>query len=317
MNRKPSMGNASRLIQLSVAFVALAATVSFAAVAPASLVDRLMRIDRLTVWRPAGETPVAFATHHPQGMVRIGRDFFVSSVDIKRGTARYPQPLEGRDRDAGAGVGHLFRIGPDGALLGDLRLGEGDVYHPGGIDYDGEFIWVAVAEYRPNSRAIIYRVAPRTMTATEVLRVADHIGAVAYDRRRRTLHGVSWGGRRFYSWRLARDGSASAPVVVVNRSHYIDYQDCRHLGQARMLCSGVAEYRPSPPSAPFALGGWEIVDLADHRPVWQAPIALWAPSGRPMTQNPFFVEPTATGLRAYFMPDDDKSTIYVYDAVLP
>jgi len=317
MNQAPRSDHARRLGWLGVALLAMATTAGFAVAAPVSLADRLMRIDRATAWRQAGETIVGFATHHPQGMVRIGQDFFVSSVDIQRRTVRYPAPRDGLDRDAGAGVGHLFRIGQDGALLGDIKLGEGDIYHPGGVDYDGEFLWVAVAEYRPNSRAIIYRIDPRTLTATEVLRVADHVGAVAYDPRSRTLHGASWGGRRFYSWQLDPDGRASAPKVAVNPSHYIDYQDCRSLGQARMLCSGLAEYRPAPPTAPFALGGWEIVDLKDHRPIWQAPIMLWSPSGRPMTQNPFFVEPTAAGLRAYFMPDDDRSTIYVYDAVLP
>ena len=32
-----------------------------------------------------------------------------------------------------------------------------------------------------------------------------------------------------------------------------------------------------------------------------------------MTQNPFWVESTATGLRAYFMPEDGKSTLYIYE----
>ena len=35
-----------------------------------------------------------------------------------------------------------------------------------------------------------------------------------------------------------------------------------------------------------------------------------------MTQNPFFVEPTAAGLRAYFMPDDDDSTLFVFEAAV-
>ena len=35
-----------------------------------------------------------------------------------------------------------------------------------------------------------------------------------------------------------------------------------------------------------------------------------------MTRNPFFAEATATGLRAYFMPQDNSSTIYVYDAAI-
>jgi hypothetical protein len=32
-----------------------------------------------------------------------------------------------------------------------------------------------------------------------------------------------------------------------------------------------------------------------------------------MTENPFWMETTAAGLRAYFMPEDERSTIYVYD----
>ena len=59
-----------------------------------------------------------------------------------------------------------------GNLLADLTLGEGTIYHPGGIDYDGTYIWVPVAEYRPNSRSIVYRVDPDTMKATEMLRVS-------------------------------------------------------------------------------------------------------------------------------------------------
>ena len=35
-----------------------------------------------------------------------------------------------------------------------------------------------------------------------------------------------------------------------------------------------------------------------------------------MTRKPFFAEATATGLRAYFMPQDNSSTIYVYDAAI-
>ncbi|WP_308162560.1 DUF6454 family protein [Bacillus sp. ISL-7] len=37
-----------------------------------------------------------------------------------------------------------------------MKLGEGDVYHPGGIAIDCKSIWVPVAEYRPNSKSMIY-----------------------------------------------------------------------------------------------------------------------------------------------------------------
>ena len=103
---------------------------------------------------------------------------------------------------------------------------------------------------------------------------------------------------------------------VENPSHYIDYQDCQYAGQHQALCSGLGYYRASPEAEWFQLGGLELIDTEDKRPVWQVPVPLWAESGRPMTQNPAFVEATGSGLRASFMPDDDESTIFVYEAEL-
>ena len=64
---------------------------------------------------------------------------------------------------------------------------------------------------------------------------------------------------------------------------------------------------------PFRLGGMDLIDLADGRPLHQVPILLWTDDGLDMTHNPVWIEPTATGVRAYFMPEDQQSTIYVYD----
>ena len=76
----------------------------------------------------------------------------VSSVEVRVRTRRFPQLVDGYDRDVGEGVGHLFKVSLKGDLLTDLTLGEGAIYHPGGIDYDGRYIWVPVTEYRPWSR---------------------------------------------------------------------------------------------------------------------------------------------------------------------
>ncbi|MDP3870926.1 DUF6454 family protein [Phenylobacterium sp.] len=289
----------------------LPAVIGLLGAAPApTLADRLVQLNRATVWTRTAAVPVQFPTFHPQGMVKVGSEFFVSSVEVRQAPARLAGATGGRS--PGAGVGHLFRMSADGALLGQVVLGEGDAYHPGGIDFDGESLWVSVAQYRPDSAAIVYRVDPQTLKATEVLRVADHIGAVSYDRRTRLLQGVSWGGRRFYTWKLPPGGRAGTPKVARNPSSYIDYQDCHGLGGGAMLCSGLADYR-SPKGGGLTLGGLEIVK--DHRPVWQAPVLLWSPSGRPMTQNPTYVEATATGVRAWFMPDDDRSTLFAYEAL--
>jgi hypothetical protein len=284
--------------------------------------ERVQKLTRAVRWQPVAAIPINFKTHHPQGMVKIGDAFFVSSVEITVPTKRFPEPKDGYDRDTGEGVGHLFKIDAKGNLLGSLKLGEGAIYHPGGIDYDGGHIWVPVAEYRPNSRAIVYRVDPQKMTATEVFRFGDHVGGVVHNTDDRTLHGVSWGSRRFYRWTLGRDGkvtNAGTPpekLRVANRSHYIDYQDCHYLGGRRMLCSGLNNYRVKADAPAFPLGGLEIVDLKTDQVVYQVPVELWSPSGKPMTQNPFWVEASENGLRAYFMPDDDSSTLFVYEAAV-
>ena len=282
--------------------------------------DRVKQLTRGTQWRQVAAIPIGFDTQHPQGMVKIGDDFYVSSVEIKKPTTRYPQLTDGYDRDTGEGAGHLFKFDKTGKLLADLPLGEGSVFHPGGIDYDGRYIWVPVAEYRPNSRAIVYRVDPATMKATEVFRYGDHIGGIVHNIDDNTLHGVSWGSRRFYRFTLDDQGRVTNANVAAeqlrkpNRSGYIDYQDCKYLGRREMLCSGLNNYQMKKDAPLFPLGGFEIVDLRSDQAINQMPIELWTESGLPMTYNPMWIEATATGLRAYFMPEDNKSTLYIYEA---
>ncbi len=287
---------------------------------PSDLAQRFKQIDRTTQWRLASETRIPFDTHHPQGMVRINADFFVTSVDIIRATKRYPTPQNGMDRDTGEGRGHLFRMSEDGALKSDIPLGEGDIYHPGGLDFDGRWLWIPVAEYRPNSRSIIYRVDPVTLTPTEAFRVPDHIGAVAMDRETNTLIGASWGGRLIYRWPIQTDGSVKqsdlATPPVKTTSHFIDWQDCHSLPVRQMLCTGLATYSRPGSDVSLSLGGAELIDLATLSPLWQTPIELWSPSGRSMLQNPAWFERTPTGLRAWFMPDDNTSTLFAYEADL-
>ncbi len=280
-----------------VTALACAATVS--AVPPDArgiVAERVTKLTRAASWTLVASVPIACRMFHPQGMVKIGETFFVSSVEVI-------------DRDAGKGVGHLFKIDQHGSLIADLRLGEGAIYHPGGIDYDGRDIWVPVAEYRPDSRSIIYRVDPQTMTAVEMFRAGDHIGAIVHDTDTHMLHGVSWGSRRFYRWTLGGVVKNSR----LNPSHYLDYQDCKYLGRERMLCTGATEIRQTRDTPAFRLGGMDLVSLADGRPVHQVPVLLWTAGGLDMTHNPVWIEPSAAGLRAYFMPEDDRSTLYVYD----
>jgi len=313
---------ASRIRSVLLALsIAAAADVAAQPARPDSVVsDRVKLLTRGTQWKQVAAIPMQFDTQHPQGMVKIGDDFYVSSVEIKTPTKRFPQPVDGYDRDTGEGAGHLFKFDKTGKLLADLPLGEGSIYHPGGIDYDGRNIWVPVAEYRPNSASIVYRVDPATMKATEVFRFKDHVGGIVHNTDAKTLHGVSWGSRRFYRFTLDDQGRVTnanvppAELRKMNKSGYIDYQDCKYVGRNEMLCTGLNNYQMKKDAPRFPLGGFEIVDLRTDQVVAQMPIELWTESGFPMTQNPVWIEATATGLRAYFMPEDNKSTLYVYEA---
>ncbi len=278
---------------------------------------RFKQLTRASEWHLVASLPVHFNTHHPQGMVKISDIFYVSSVEVTQPTKRFAQPQNGFDRDPGTGIGHLLKFDGKGNLIADLLLGEGTMYHPGGIDYDGKFIWVSVAEYRPNSRSIIYRVDPATMKATEVFRYANHISGIVHNTDKHTLHGVSWGSRWFYRWTLEAQGRVTnagiAPEKLRQRnpSFYIDYQDCKYLGRGEMLCGGLSNYATG--KVRFSLGGLELIDLATGRALHQLPLELWTESGLPMTQNPFWLEPTERGLRAYFLPEDQRSTLYVFE----
>lgn len=104
--------------------------------------------------------------------------------------------------------------------------------------YDGTDVWVPVAEYRPHSRSIIYKLDPQTLLAEATFSVDDHIGDVVYDRQSQVIQGVSWGSREFYTWDL----QGRELKRVVNGNHFIDYQDCKFVPERYMLCSGMKQF---------------------------------------------------------------------------
>src|SRR5437879_3549093 len=129
--------------------------------------------DRSTAWSLVQRVPLRFPTYHPQGFALVGDLIYLTSVEVLEAPVKYPVPVDGYDRTPGKGIGHLFVLDRQGNLKKDIRLGEGTAYHPGGPDFDGKDVWVPVAEYRPNSRAIVYTVDPKTYRVTERFRVQD------------------------------------------------------------------------------------------------------------------------------------------------
>ena len=281
-----------------------------------SVADKVMKLTRDSTWTRVASIPIAFRTFHPQGMVKIGDTFYVSSVEVTKPTTRFATPVEGKDRDAGAGVGHLFKIDRTGTLVADVRLGEDTIYHPGGIDYDGKNLGSrrGVPSEQPFDRL------PRRSGDDEGHRGLSVRRSHRRDRARhgrQMLHGVSWGSRRFYRWPLDPRRAGHRPRRRRRRCHARTRRTTSTIRTASTSETPDALYRrhgTAPPSdRPFRLGGIDLVDLADGRPLHQVPILLWTDDGLDMTHNPVWIEATAQGLRGYFMPEDERSTIYVYD----
>ncbi len=143
-----------------VAVVLLFALSLPAAAQESDLVRRFKELTRATGWELVETIEMQFPTHHPQGMVVVGDYIFFSAVEVIVATEQYGRIVAGYDRTPGEGVGHLFKVDRQGNLIAHTTVGVGTIYHPGGIDYDGRYLWVPVAEYRPSSRSIIYRVDP-------------------------------------------------------------------------------------------------------------------------------------------------------------
>jgi len=311
---KARAGGRATLIQRFLCRLITALTCIGAAGATAQADQNLARqfqnLDRSTSWQLLDSVPLQFDTYHPQGLVRAGGHFFLSSVEILEPTRRVAGSDGGPDRTAGRGVGHLFKFRPDGTLLASVKLGDGSRYHPGGIDYDGQWIWVSVAEYRPDSQSLVYRVDPETLQAELVFEFADHLGAIVHDRDTGTLVAASWGSRRLYKWNVESRAWAD-PETQENRSHYVDLQDCQSLPGQQMLCGGIASMGAGDGSR-TVIGGLELIDLQTLRAIHQLPVVATTRAGTAMTRNPIYLSTDADGLLFFAAPEDDRSQLYSY-----
>ncbi|TMU87039.1 hypothetical protein FGG79_02545 [Bacillus sp. BHET2] len=275
------------------------------------LEKNVKKLSRNTQWEQKEKVDLQFNTFHPQGMTKIGDLYYMTSVEIIEKPVKYDHPQEGYDRSTGKGIGHLFVFDKKGKLLNDLKLGEGDIYHPGGISYDDESIWVSVAEYRPNSKSIIYKVDPETLKSEEMFRANDHIGGILRDGKTGKLKAVNWGSRSFYEF------NKKGKVVSKsnNPSHFIDYQDCESSSNDNMICSGMTEFHQQGSSeGKYELGGITLLDMKSMEIVHELPITMTSPQGHVVTRNPVYLENADKGITLYAVPDDDQSSMLIYEA---
>ncbi|MEN8584907.1 DUF6454 family protein [Burkholderia sp. RS01] len=286
--------------------------------ADTTVADAFTAVDRNTAWQLTSRLKLDFPTFHTEGIAFSEDHIFLSSVEILEPTVKFPSPQGGYDRTAGKGKGHLFVMDKAGKLQKDIVLGEGDMYHPGGIDFDGTNVWVAVAQYRPNSSSIVYRVDAKSLDVRKQFEVKDHFGGIVMDKQSGHLIGNTWGSRRFAEWTLKGKELSSWQ----NPDNFIDYQDCQYAADSKMLCAGVASLPQMPaaggPAAKYDLGGIALIDSRTHATLHSVPFQQWSADGHVASRNPFKMTAAGNHLTMRVAPDNAgmATEILTYEATV-
>ena len=210
------------------------------------------------------EIPLRFDTYHVQGLERTEQFYFVTSVDTKQNRA------------------WLFKIDKQTSRLhSKVDLTDGRLIHPGGLQFDGRILWVPNAEYRRDSRTLIYGLDPNSLEIRRSFEVGDHIGAIASDGKN-LLYGVNWDAVHFYTWDL--DGHQITQVVSPTSAAY---QDIKFYA-GKLLCSGHQD-------------GRSVIDIIDPKS-WSLVKRIDLPRNRWKTN--LSREGMAFDGNLYFLPDD-------------
>jgi len=161
------------------------------------------------------------------------------SVVLVEGPSHHVQGIDVEDGvlwvtsvDRATRAGYLTRYDlASGRRLAGVEVHDGERFHPGGLQIDGDAVWVPVAEYRRRSSTWIQRRDKVTLALLSQFEVADHIGCVA------VAEGVVWGGNwdstHLYRWRL--DGTL---IDKRQNPSGTKYQDIKMVGGV-LVASGL------------------------------------------------------------------------------
>jgi hypothetical protein len=252
-------------------------------------------------WEHVRTIDLHFETDHPQGVIRVGERYFLSTV-------RIPTTPDGAPDKTAPGKGFLIEVAPGGEEKARLELCDGMVYHPGGIATDGDYLYVPVSEYRPDSSCHVYKVDVETFTIVgEPVRFPDHLGALSLDPERRRFFGMSWASEKIYVW----DFEWNLLYMNQNPVMNVGYQDMDYLGANLLACGGVQKHQLG--GEEIEIGGIDLINSTTWLPEHRIMVTTRTATGRLLSNNAFSHRFIYPDLFVFFIPDDDQhSTVEVY-----
>lgn len=268
------------------------------------VMSKLLSTTDSSEWELVDSLELKFETDHPQGLLRIGDRYFLSSVRFQRTDAGKPDPST-------EGQGFLIEVERDGDSLkekGRLELCDGLVYHPGGLATEGTVIYVPVSEYRPDSSCHIYKVdVEKFEVIGEPIQFPDHVGALCIDTERQRIFGLSWGSRKIYVW----DYEWNLLYMNLNPIENVAYQDMDFVGGNTIACGGVWTFDLG--DEQVEIGGLDLIDATTWLPQHRIMVTTRTHTGRLLVNNAFTHRLAYPDLFLAFVPDDDEgSRVEIY-----
>lgn len=263
-------------------------------------------------WQLVESIDLKFDTYHPQGMLKVDDTFYITTVKVERRPRYTRQGKQVSVMDEGAGKGYLMQFDAGGNLLKCIELCEGAIFHPGGMDFDGRYIWVPITKYYPYSRSLIVRVDVRSHQVEKVCYVDDSIGAIIHDSDNNILVGANWDADEFLTWQLdsaleVKDAELTAAERRhANTAKHLAIQDSKYIGGGKMVGFGLKN------GPKGRVGGFDVIDTRTFEKLRSADIELRTPRKSIVSGNPSAIEIVGDKMRLYFAPEDNKTTLYIY-----
>ncbi|MEO2046820.1 MAG: DUF6454 family protein [Pirellulales bacterium] len=197
------------------------------------------------------------------------------------------------------------------------RRNNGVLDHPGGMDSDGQHLWIPISSSQRKSLSVVVKLPindmqPLTHAKHEtVFEVNDHIGAIAWDAQKNQLYGANWDTLISYCWTLNGGLIEKIPrnkLIQGDPDQKMAVQDWKSYGKGILIMGGQNRREDRSPLSSYAI--LEIVDMSKHQRLGQGRIFSPTLYEGTITHEGFSVE----GDYLYFLPHDlgTKANIYRY-----
>ena len=160
----------------------------------------LHMVERRFPLTPIGQFRLRFNSYQPQGLVKFGDQFFLSSLEIieRKGHENIFFQKDSRQEKKAHGRAHLFVFDRNGILHKDIHLAMGTLCHPGGMSHDGQYLWVPVSESWQYGHSMVLRINLETLNVQRVFTFDDHLAGVVVDKKNKRLFAWNWSSESWY-----------------------------------------------------------------------------------------------------------------------